>query len=76
MRRAFSRIGKSERLPPTIPTSTPVRAVTLLTLRLGEALGSVEDVELLDVGPAGMAGGHPSLELEQLGVDGVAAVDA
>src|SRR5207342_320682 len=35
----------------------------------------VEDVELLDVGPAGVAGGHAGLEVEQLGVDRVAAAD-
>ena len=52
-----------------------VRAATLLALRLGERLDAVEDVELLDVGPAGVTGGDAGLELEQLGVDRLAAVD-
>ena len=47
----------------------------LLALRPGERLDAVEDVELLDVSPAGVAGGHAGLEVEQLGVDRVAAAD-
>src|SRR5664279_1615181 len=81
---AFSRIGKSDRLPPTIPTrgagpaadgrAAPAWRATLLALCLGEAVRAAEDVELLDVGPARLTLGNAALQGEQVRLGGRAPV--